>query len=107
MPSCSDCDKYGYLHDALKHLGNLRRWRATRTSFNDIKTEIDGKQPIGVAIKWDDGGAHFVAITGYNDVNEVLGIHDPDLGYSEVPFSVFRETYDGRGKWCNTIFTKP
>src|SRR5215469_16993742 len=67
-------------------------------SFAQIQHQLDQRLPVCVRIVWNEGGAHIVAITGYDNSGGVLKLYvsDPILKDSNVTvwdFDSFRLAY--------------
>ena len=58
---------------AVKHFNAFKNFAF---DLAQVKTEIDGQQPLIMQVRWDGGGQHYVAITGYDDKHN-LSIADP------------------------------
>jgi hypothetical protein len=75
-----------------------------------VKEQIVAGAPIAVRIEWsDNGGGHFVVISGYIRVNGNFDVYvcDPEDG-SRTPWrlSQFIRTYKGNGSWDISFKTK-
>jgi hypothetical protein len=74
-----------------------------------IEAELGGGRAIGCRIGWNDGGGHFVAISGYNNdgVVEEVTVEDPFYGQSNVNLTIFMTGYhNGAGVWTHSYYTK-
>lgn len=101
------CDVPGFLHTSLGRVGHLDRWNAAASSFQAVATEVDRGNPLCARVAWDQGGAHFVAVSGYSGggvrrATGVVSVADPWYGNSDVPYSEFRERYRGSGAWTHS-----
>jgi hypothetical protein len=54
-----------YLQNALAGLGKLSENPQGVLSFEDIQQQLDANLPVCVHIAWNEGGSHYVVITGY------------------------------------------
>ena len=73
---------------ALTVTGHFNRSEDGPAAYGDVAAEIAGGFPIVVRTAWSGGGAHAIAITGYDHEEErLLTIADPIYG-----FSVYRTT---------------
>ena len=54
---------------------------------------------------WSGGGAHFVAIAGFIE-GDLIEVHDPISGVSDVDYDVFVTSYQGSGSWTHSYFTR-
>jgi Papain-like cysteine protease AvrRpt2 len=107
--STPQCNKDWYLDRALKRTGNLQSWVGNAVALSDLEHEVNAGRPVGVRIGWEGGGGHFVVIDGYSDPGTgpgFLNIEDPFYGKSRMPYSAFRNTYQGTGSWTHTYYTR-
>jgi hypothetical protein len=60
-------------------------------------------------IGWQNGGGHFVSISGYqNDgATEEVTVDDPWYGRSTVPLATFLTAYRYTGSWTDSYYTQP
>ena len=75
--------------------------------FTDIRKALDAAahKPICLLVAWDEGGAHFVAISGYEVSNagiEMVVVDDPFWGRSLVPYAELCARYLGAGTWTTS-----
>ena len=108
------CNVYGPLDAALSHTKSLagpeRAGRADPTIF---EPELDAGHPVCVRVAWFAGGAHFLAITGYDDpgtVNDqiMLDLQDPEFGPSRILLGYFPQAYRTvGGDWTYFYLTAP
>ncbi len=113
-PSCctdgstSACNQAWTLDTALQRTNNLLRWVSGTVPADGIQTELGASHPICCRIGWNDGGGHFVAISGYqNDgVVEEVTVDDPFYGRSHVVLAVFMTAYQNDGAWTHSYYTK-
>ena len=107
-----------YLFKALDRLGKLRGIAQGFMPFADIQQQLDANLPVCVQIDWNEGGAHFVVITGYQvspggDVQ--VFVSDPILRDSNVmlwDYEAFVMAYSpsythSEGVWAATCVVKP
>lgn len=114
-PSCctdgssSACNMTWTLDTALQRTNNLLRWFTGTVPAAGIRAELGALHPICSRIGWNNGGGHFVAITGYqNDgVVEEVTVDDPFYGRSHVALAVFVTAYQNDGVWTHSYYTKP
>ena len=80
--------------------------------FDDVKTEIQEKRPIEVAVRWFEGGSHALIIKGFGQIGgrPSVWINDPLLnksllsargGEGQILFSELK-TANNYGKWVGT-----
>lgn len=111
---CTDpepCNQPANLADALRAVGRYRDTVPKAFTFEEVQAEIDAGRPVCVAIKWRDGGGHFVAISGYRLFDSGvrhLEISDPFYPDSTVPYDQFIDGYgagesSGAGEWTHTF----
>jgi hypothetical protein len=107
------CDRPAGLDDALGVTGNLRQAGAMFDQildFASIQCWIDQQLPVGARIVWPYGGAHFVALSGYqvfaSGEQKVL-VQDPLYGSSLQDYSSLRGHYIYNGSWNDTYLVTP
>jgi hypothetical protein len=107
------CDRPAGLDEALGITGNLRQAGAmfnTYLDFASIQSWIDQQLPLGARILWPQGGAHFVALSGYqvfaSGEQKVL-VQDPLYGPSLQDYSSLRGQYIYHGSWNDTYLVTP
>jgi hypothetical protein len=107
------CDKPAGLDVALSITSNLRQGGAMFNCFLDfasIQGWIDQQLPIGARILWPEGGAHFVALSGYlafASGDQKVVVQDPLYGPSVQDYSSLRGQYVYRGSWNDTYLVTP
>jgi hypothetical protein len=80
--------------------------------FGAIVAEIGSLRPIAVGIQWSGGGAHFVAIGGFQvlfgtaGAQLVVHVEDPGYGPSNVSYTTLKDHYQGAGRWTYGAWTK-
>ena len=70
------------------------------TDLNLLATELKRGHPVCAAIRWDKGGAHFVAISAVNDDVNHIWVEDPMLGPGDIleyEYRDFRSNYEFQG----------
>jgi hypothetical protein len=106
------CNQDGYLDVALGITGNLKSWTGGTESYATVENQINGQHPLCVRIGWSGGGGHFIALTGYFDLNfiffvfQLVTVDDPWYGRSIIPYSTVVSSYQGSGSWTHSYFTK-
>jgi hypothetical protein len=108
-PVPSPCNTYGTLDTSLTTVGHFNKWEAAgSTTFAKVKAEILAGRPIGARTAWSGGGAHFVAIYGYQDYgsSQYLMVDDPISGKQTMTWNTFRTSYRSSGTWTHTFYTK-
>lgn len=110
-PPVVACNVAGDLGLVLQALGHLQATVARPATLVEIAAQIAALRPLAVRVAWWNGGAHFMACTGYFlTIGGLcyLQIQDPWFGTSLVPLAVFPLLYWGRsGVWTHTCFTRP
>lgn len=101
------CNVYGYLDRALTAVGHYERLEGQPAAFAAMTAAINGVRPVGVRVAWSGGGAHFVAIGGYQDAPQYVHVEDPWYGPSDIPYATLEHSYQGIGTWTTTYWTKP
>lgn len=108
-----------YLSEALNDLGKLNGSLQGPLSFAQIQEQLDQNLPVCARIAWDEGGAHFVVISGYDVSGGTPKVHisDPLLTNSNVvtwDYESFVLAYDPKygyvqaeGQWDQTCLVKP
>lgn len=108
-PVPSPCNTYGTLGSSLTTVGHFNNSEAAAaTTWAKVKAEILAGRPIGARTAWSGGGAHFVAIYGYQDYGgqHYLMVDDPIYGKSTMTWDTFKTKYRNSGEWTNTYYTK-
>jgi hypothetical protein len=96
------------LQDALDVIGRLRNITG-RLTFEQLQYEINANRPVCVRIEWDGGGAHFLALSGYQVLSSgvrTVDVADPFYADSTEDFDLFPSYYHGGGTWTATFLTK-
>jgi len=107
-----------FLSKALTDTGKLKANPDGFLSFADIQAELNADLPVCVHIAWNEGGGHFVVITGYQFSaagDPQLLVSDPILKDSNVvvwDYESFVLAYspsyaDAEGQWVDTCLVKP
>lgn len=107
-PLPSACNTYGTLGSSLTTVGHFNKSEAaSATTWEKVKAEIKAGRPIGARTAWSGGGAHFVAIYGYQDYGGIhyLMVDDPIYGKSTMTFATFQTLYRNSGTWTHTYYT--
>ncbi len=104
----SACNTYGTLGSSLTTVGHFNKSEAaSSTTWVKVKAEIVAGRPIGARTAWSGGGAHFVAIYGYQEYGgqQYLMIDDPIYGKSTMTYATFQTLYRNSGTWTHTYYT--
>jgi hypothetical protein len=111
-------DQPFYLSTALEDLKKLAGNPQGFLRFADIQKQLDANLPVCVRIAWNEGGAHFVVITGYqfspSGAAQVL-VSDPILQDANVmvwDYDAFVMAYgpnytNAEGRWTDTYLVHP
>ena len=115
--SPSSCNCYGALDQALKYTKSFNEMRTGPMSATDIPAQIKLMRPICVRVLWNAGGAHFMAITGFQSPiwrsdspatsAYYIYLQDPIYGSSSMLYTDFPSKYQGGGTWTYTYLTQP
>lgn len=108
-PVPSPCNTYGTLGSSLTTVGHFKTSEAaSATTFAKVKAEILAGRPVGARTAWSGGGAHFVAIYGYQELGALkyLMIDDPISGKQTMTWATFQSSYRNSGTWTHTYYTK-
>jgi hypothetical protein len=105
------CNVGGYLRTALALVGHLDDWIQASSTFAAVIVEIDGGRPLCARTRWVGGGAHFVALFGYNGAGgpsgvDLVSVGDPGYGNSDVSYAEFRDGYRGSGTWTHSYICR-
>ncbi|HTB16804.1 MAG TPA: papain-like cysteine protease family protein, partial [Bryobacteraceae bacterium] len=107
------CDKTAALDVALTITKNLMDGGARFNEYLDfasIQKWLDLQLPIGARIVWPNGGAHFIALSGYqtfaNGEQKVM-VEDPLYGTSLQDYSSLLGQYVHYGTWQDTYLVQP
>ena len=107
-----------FLSKALSKIDKLNSNPEGFLSFEDIQQQLDANLPVCVHIAWNEGGSHFVAITGYGvspGGSAQIHVSDPLLQDSNVvvwDYDAFVFAYspsytNAEGIWVDTCLVKP
>jgi Papain-like cysteine protease AvrRpt2 len=99
------CNQTNTLDTALSRVGHLDHMVSGTVSRDGIKNEIVAGRPVCARTAWSGGGAHFVAIAGFIE-GDLIEVHDPISGVSNVDYDVFVTSYQGSGSWTHSYFTR-
>jgi hypothetical protein len=108
-----ECDRPAGLNDALSIAGNLMAGGYRSNCFLDfasIQSWMDQQLPVGARIQWPGGGAHFVALSGYQvfaSGEQKVVVEDPLYGPSVQDYSSLRGQYIYNGSWNDTYLVTP
>ncbi len=102
---CNDGDS---LEDALNVVDHLNYVEGDAASYDNVQGMIAAGLPVPVRTAWSGGGAHFIAIVGYEEAEErLLTIADPISGVSVWDYPTFKTAYRHSGTWTDTYYVKP
>jgi hypothetical protein len=105
---CDDAEKCNLPKKLIDVLRKINRFRSTSPRallFEEVTPELDGGRPVCARIKWNDGGAHFVVITGYEVLQSGarhLEVADPFYPSAILDYDEFANNYHGDGVWTDT-----
>ena len=103
-----ECDRPAGLNDALSITGNLMPDGYRSNCFLDfasLQSWMDQQLPVGARILWPGGGAHFIALSGYQvfaSGEQKVVVQDPLYGPSVQDYSSLRGQYISHGIWNDT-----
>jgi len=105
------CNVGGYLRTALTLVGHLDDWTPVSSTLAAVMVEINGGRPLCARIRWVGGGAHFVAVFGYNAAGrssgaDLVSVGDPWYGNSDISYAEFRDAYRGSGTWTHSYICR-
>jgi hypothetical protein len=115
----SAADQPWYLQDALQGIGKLSTNPQGFLSFAQIQQQLAANLPVCVHIAWNEGGSHYVVISGYgvsSAGNPQVYVSDPLLPNSNVvvwDYDAFvfaytpNYTVHAEGTWVDTCLVKP
>lgn len=104
------CNLPAYLQDGLNSTGNLAQIDRGILDFVGVTTELDAGRPVGVRIRWPDGGGHFLLIDGYREFSsapEQVHVADPYYGPAYILYSDLVNNYQDGGIWAETFLVQP
>jgi hypothetical protein len=109
-PTPGGCDVYGSLDASLKTVGHFRSRSDARETFSVVRAEIDAGRPMAGRIEWARGGAHFVALYGWQiaaDGTEMVDVYDSIYSTRNgLPYTKFVSRYRDPGdSWTHSYFT--
>jgi hypothetical protein len=107
-----------YLTKALDFIHKLRANPQGFLLFSDIQAQLDANLPVCVHIAWNEGGRHFVVITGYGispGGNPQVYVSDPLLQDGNVvvwDYDTFVLAYSpdytsAEGTWVDSCLVQP
>ena len=102
------CNVYGYLDQSMTCTRTLASWVSGIATRSRIKSDIRAGRPVCTRVAWAGGGAHFMAITGYDDdpINGLsITIQDSVYGTSELSYADYPALYHGGGSWTHTYYS--
>lgn len=110
-PACNPADG-GFLEQALTTTGNYRPpVVAGPITIAQLEAEFAASPPrvVGVRIGWNQGGGHFVVISGASQADNIVHVRDPEpfWGTQEYDYTQFSTNYKGMGTWTHTMYTQP
>jgi hypothetical protein len=111
--NCSEnadpCNCPASLTDALTTTGNFSETIAAPLSFANLKQQLDNGMPVCAQIDWFDGGAHAIALDGYQifaSGAQTVVVQDPLNGPSIQFYDDLVDDYLADGTWSNTSLVK-
>jgi hypothetical protein len=103
------CNQPWYLDKALVRVGHFDHMNASNSTFAGVQAEINGRRPLGCRIAWAGGGAHFVALGGWQiaaDGSSYVNVCDPFYGPVQKKYDDFVSAYMAPGDgWTHSYFT--
>jgi hypothetical protein len=104
-----DCNQPFDLPDALEVTKNRGRVLNSPLEYDQLKTEIDMKRPIGIEIQ-SDSGNHFVVVFGYDETNGqrvAVGDPAPDAPTNALILydELVKDYRQSGGQWIQTYCT--
>jgi hypothetical protein len=102
------CNVYGYLDKSMACTRSLASWGSGTATKARIKSDIRAGRPVCTRVAWTGGGAHFMAITGYDeDPTHGLSItiQDSIYGTLELSYADYPALYHGGGSWTHTYYS--
>ena len=113
-------DQTWYLSDALAILKRLNGNPRPALSFEEVQQQLDANLPVCVQIDWNEGGSHYLVISGYSvsaGRTPQVTISDPILPNSNAivwDFEAFVYAYSptyasaqgAEGTWVETCLVK-
>lgn len=104
-----DCNQPFDLSDALEVTGNLGNVSTFPLLFDQLKTQIDAKCPIGVEVQ-TSGNNHIIVLFGYDETNGqrvMVGDPAPDASLSSLVLydELVNDYRRAGGKWIQTYCT--
>ena len=102
------CNKGDSSSTALTVTGHFSRAEWGPAGYDNVAAEIAGGCPVVVRTAWSGGGAHAIAITGYDrEEEQFLTVQDPIYGHSVYTYDTFKTAYRHSGTWSLSDFTRP
>jgi len=99
------CNVYGFLDQSLTYTKSFDSMTSSTTPLSEIEQKINSNKPVCTRVAWNGGGAHFMAITGY-DGSKIV-IQDSIYGTTVMNYSSYPASYKGGGSWTHSYYCKP
>jgi len=103
------CDVMKPLEIALARAQVYRNRVMSPVNPDIIANEMMNQKPLGCAIRWGTGKAHFVVVYGISrdgDGTPWVAVDDPKYGKWQGSYTEFRDAYlQGAGRWIASYFT--
>jgi hypothetical protein len=103
------CDCTAPLSTAFTTTGNFSKTVAAPLSFASLKQQLDNGIPVCAQIDWFDGGAHAIALDGYQiytSGEQAVVVQDPLNRPSIQFYEDLVSDYPPGGTWSNTFLVK-
>ena len=99
-------DREARLDSALRLTGCFGHWSPGKPLLDRIRFEVNAGRPLAARIAWNQGGGHYVLVTGYDETG-ALQIDDPATGRAVHAYVKFPDSYRTGGGWTETFWTLP
>jgi len=118
VTSVAQADQPFYLQNALESMGKLSENPQGFLSFAQIQQELVANRPVCVHIAWNEGGSHYVVVSGYGKSpggSPQVYVSDPILQDGNViiwDYDAFVTAYNpsytsAEGTWADSCLVHP
>ncbi len=102
------CNVYGYLDKSMTYTRSLASWGSGTATTARIESDIRAGRPVCTRVAWTGGGAHFMAITGFDEEptkGVSITIQDSIYGTTELDYTDYPALYHGGGSWTHIYYS--
>lgn len=103
------CNQGAWPDQTLTRVGHFRDLVNAALTVDQVRLALQAGNPIVLDTRWADNSGHALAVSGrFRNAAGVdyVCVADPWYGYSDVPYTTFRDAYQGQGRWTRSYRTK-